>query len=258
MLLIFLALAFVSGITISSLVPLPALIWAWWLVLPLGLLFIWRRDKLLTRAHLCLLFFLLGAMRLALARPSFDENSLVVWNDQGARAMIGDVIEPPEVRAYTTQGRVAVARVRVGNEWRNVHGLALVNAPCGGDVRYGVRIQIYGEPATPFESEDFSYKEYLARQNIHSVVRVYSGAKILERDLGNPLFATLQIARPRAQNHSGDFSGTCRVLARRHFARRRVRHSARFTRCVQRNEHRAHRRHTRTRDEFANGRTWRD
>jgi len=198
MLLIFLALAFVSVITISSLVPLPALIWAWWLLVPLGLLIIWRRDSLLTRAHLCLLFFMLGAMRLALARPTFDENSLVVWNDQGARAMIGDVIEPPEVRDYTTQVRVAIARVRVGNEWRTVTGLALVNAPREGDVRYGDRIQIYGEPATPFESEDFSYKEYLARQNIHSVVRVYSGAKILERDLGNPFFATLYKLRDHA------------------------------------------------------------
>jgi competence protein ComEC len=145
-----------------------------------------------------LLFFLLGAMRLALARPTFDENSLVVWNDRGARAMIGDVIEPPEVRDYTTQVRVAVARVRVGNEWRDVHGLALVNAPREGDVRYGDRIQIYGEPTTPFASEDFSYKEYLARQNIHSVVRVYSGAKILERDLGNPFFAALYQLRDHA------------------------------------------------------------
>ncbi|MBI5304436.1 MAG: ComEC/Rec2 family competence protein [Chloroflexi bacterium] len=200
MLLIYLALAFVVGITLSSLIALPALIWAWWLFFPLGLLLIWRRDPCLTRAHLCLLLFLLGALRLALARPTFDENALVAWNDKGARAMIGDVIDPPEIRDYSTQVRIAITRVRIGNDWCAVNGLALVNAPRESDVRYGDRIQIYGEPTTPPEFEDWSYKEYLARQGIHSLVRIYSGVKTLERDQGNPFFAALYAVRDRAHD----------------------------------------------------------
>ncbi|MBI5650620.1 MAG: ComEC/Rec2 family competence protein [Chloroflexi bacterium] len=198
MLLVFFALAFTAGIAISALIPLPALAWAWWLVLPIGLLLIWWRDPILVRAHFVLLFFILGATRYAFARPTFDENSLATWNDRGARALIGDVIDPPEVRDYTTQVRLAVTRVREGDAWRAVSGLALVNAPREGDVRYGDRLQVYGEPATPPEFEDWSYKEYLARQNIHSLVRVYGGVKILERDQGNPFFAALYAFRDRA------------------------------------------------------------
>jgi len=198
MLLVFFALALVAGIAIATLIPLPALVWAWWLALPLGLLLIWRRDPILVRAHFILLFFILGATRYAFARPTFDENSLANWNDRGARALIGEVIEPPEVRDYSTQIRLAVTRVRDGDAWREVSGLALVNAPREGDVRYGDRIQVYGEPATPPEFEDWSYKEYLARQNIHSRVRVYGSVKILERDLGNPFFAALYAFRDRA------------------------------------------------------------
>ena len=198
MLLVFFALALVAGIAIATLIPLPALVWAWWLALPLGLLLIWRRDPILVRAHFILLFFILGATRYAFARPTFDENSLANWNDRGARALIGEVIEPPEVRDYSTQIRLAVTRVRDGDAWREVSGLALVNAPREGDVRYGDHIQVYGEPATPPEFEDWSYKEYLARQNIHSRVRVYGSVKILERDLGNPFFAALYAFRDRA------------------------------------------------------------
>lgn len=198
MLLIYLALAWAAGIAIAALVPLSVNLWAWWLFLPLGLLFIWRRDPLLRRAHLCLLCFLLGALRLAFAQPTFDENSLVAFNDHGARALIGDVIDPPEVRDRSTQLRVAITRVREGNTWREVSGLALVQAPREVDARYGDRIQIYGEPATPPEFEDFSYKDYLARQNIHSLIRVYGEVKILERDKGNPFFAALYAFRDRA------------------------------------------------------------
>ncbi len=79
----------------------------------------------------------------------------------------------PEVRDYNTRAHLSVSRIRVQNEWREVAGLALVIMPREADIRYGDSIQIFGEPATPPEFDDFSYKDYLARQGIHSLVRVY-------------------------------------------------------------------------------------
>jgi len=199
-LLVYLAAAWAIGIAIASVVSIPIAAWAWWLGLPAGLLLIWWRDPWLRRVHLCLLVLLLSALRYTAALPptEWHDDALAFYNDRGALLLVGDVIEPPDVRDRSTHVRLAVTRIRVANAWRAVSGLALVQAPRETAARYGDQLQVYGEPATPFESEDFSYKNYLARQGIHSLVRVYGGVKILARDQGNPFFAALYAFKVRA------------------------------------------------------------
>ena len=196
--LVSLALAFAAGIAIATQFNLPLSIWLWWLILPLGLLLIWRRDSLLRRAHLCLLVFLLAALRYTAALPHFDDHSLATYNDRGTMLIVGVVADYPDVRDRATQLRLTVTRIRIENVWREVSGVALVQVPRETDARYGDQLQVFGEPTTPFESEDFSYKDYLARQGIHSVVRVYGAVKILARDQGSPVFAALYAFRDRA------------------------------------------------------------
>ncbi len=198
MLLTYIALAFAAGIAVASVISLPLIVWVWWLSLPLGLLLIWRRDPLLRRAHLCLLVFFLAAIRYTAALPQFDDHALATYNDRGALLLVGVISDYPDVRDYATNLRVAVTRIRIDNVWRDVSGDALVQVPRETDARYGDQLQVFGEPATPFESEDFSYKDYLARKGIHSIVRVYGGVKILARDQGNPFYAALYAFRDRA------------------------------------------------------------
>jgi competence protein ComEC len=198
MLLVYLAAAAAAGILAAQAARFPWPLWAWWFVLPAGLLLLWRRDAALRRLHWCLLFFLLAGLRYTAALPSFDEHSLARLNDAGPVTLVGDVVDPPVVHDRLADVRLAVARARVGREWRDVTGLALVQVPRETGVRYGDRLEVYGEPATPFESPDFSYKDYLARQGIFSVVRVYGGVTVLARDQGHPFFAALYAFRDRA------------------------------------------------------------
>ncbi len=198
MLLVYFAAAWALGIAVASVISLPIGVWVWWLILPIGLFVIWRRDPLLRRAHLCLLVFLLAAIRYTLALPQFDERALANLNDHGAILLVGDVVAPPDVRDYSTHLRLSVTRARIENTWREVAGLALVQAPRENAARYGDQIQVFGEPTTPPEFEDFSYRDYLARQGIHSLVRVYGEVKILARDQGSPFFAALYAFRDRA------------------------------------------------------------
>lgn len=199
--LIYLAAAWAIGIAIASIVPLPLAVWVWWLILPVGLFLIWRHYLVLRTAHLCLLVFLLSAIRYVIALPpsEWQPTDLAFYNDHGTMLMIGNVVDPPDVRDRTTQVRLAVTRVRVDNReaWHDVSGLALLQAPRETDVRYGDQLQVFGEPTTPPVLEDFSYKDYLARQGIHSLVRVYGGVKTLARDQGNPFFAALYAFRDR-------------------------------------------------------------
>jgi competence protein ComEC len=198
MLLVYLAVAWAAGLAVAAQVPLPTILWGWWLILPIGLLLIWRRDPLLRRVHLLLLVFLLAALRYTIALPTFDEHALASFNDRGALTLVGDVIAPPEVRDRATNVRLAVTRVRAGSVWHDVSGVALLQSPRETDVRYGDHVQVYGELATPPEFADFSYKEYLARQGIHSLIRTFGNVRILERDQGNPFFAALYAFRDRA------------------------------------------------------------
>lgn len=197
MLLVYLAAAWSAGIALAALLPFPLELWAVWLLLPVGLLLIWRHDPLLRRVHVFLLFLLLGALRYTVALPRFDDRSLASFNDRGAVLMVGQVIDPPEVRDRTTNVRVAVTRVRLDKDWRDISGVALLQAPRETDVRYGDQLQVYGEPTTPPADEDFSYKDYLARQDVHSLIR-FSSVTVLARDQGNPFFATLYAFRDRA------------------------------------------------------------
>ncbi len=200
MLLIYFAVAWTLGIATASFILLPIELWAWWLVLPMGLLVIWRRDSILRIVHICFLIFLLGAMRYTIALPPSDwqETDLAFYNERGSMLLIGDVIHPPEQRDRTTHIRLSVTRVRAENIWHDVTGLALVQAPRETDARYGDQLQLFAEPQTPPVFDDFSYKDYLARQGIHSLVRFYGNVRILARDQGNPFFAALYDFRDRA------------------------------------------------------------
>lgn len=200
MLLIYFAVAWTLGIAAASLIVLPIEVWAWWLVLPIGLLVIWRRDSILRVVHMCFLIFLLGAMRYTMALPpsEWKETDLAFYNERGSMLLVGNVIEPPEQRDRTMHIRLAVTRVRAENVWHDVTGLALVQAPRETDARYGDQLQLFAEPQTPPVLDDFSYKDYLARQGIHSLVRFYGNVRILARDQGNPFFAALYDFRDRA------------------------------------------------------------
>lgn len=199
MTLVYFALAFAAGIAVAAQFALPLAVWVWWLILPLGLLLIWRRDPLLRRAQLCLFIFFLAAIRYTIALPRPDDQALVTYNDHGPLLLVGTVADYPDVRDRTTNLRFSVIRVRFENVWHEVSGTALLQVPHETDVRYGDQLQILGEPTTPPEFEDFSYKDYLARQDIHSLVRTYgSTVRILARDQGNPFFAALYALRDRA------------------------------------------------------------
>lgn len=201
MLLVLLSTSFVVGILAASLARLPLLTWALWLALPLASLYLFR-DHSHRRANFCVLAFLLGAMRFTIAVPGTDvpaaSLSLASLNERGAITLTGQITEPPDIRDRSTQLRVSMQHVATEEKARDLTGDALVIVPRELEVQYGDVIEFSGEPTTPFETEDFSYKDYLARQGIHSLVRVKGEVKILARGQGNLFFAWLYALRNHA------------------------------------------------------------
>ena len=200
MTLVYLTLAWLAGIALAKAINLP------WQVLPvLGLaaflgLLLWRENARVRLGAACGLMLALGAGRLLLAAPRFDETSLATYNDVGWVTLEGVVVGEPDEREHYTNLRVRAERLTLpdGAELQ-VEGVALVKADRYPEHHYGDRVQVEGVLETPPVFEEFSYKEYLARQGIHSLIR-RAQVTLLAGNQANPLAYHLFAFKRRAQS----------------------------------------------------------
>jgi competence protein ComEC len=198
------AVAWLAGIALAKEIGLP------WQVLPvLGLLaffilLLWRENPRVRLIAACVLFLAAGAGRFLLAVPHFCETSLATYNDIGWVTLEGVVVgEPDERETYTN--------LRVRAEWLvlpegapsgtpggvelNVDGLALVKADRYPERSYGDRVLVEGMLETPPVLEDFSYRDYLARQGIHSMMRRAEVTLLAERQASPLLYVLFRFKR---------------------------------------------------------------
>lgn len=196
MILIYFAAAWIGGIALAKVVNLP------WQALPvvgltafLGLL-LWRDSRHVQLGSLCILALALGATRLLLAVPHFDAASLATYNDAGWVDLEGVVVGEPDEREHYTNLRVRAERLTLpdGTE-REVEGLALVKADRYPQRRYGDRVRIEGLLETPPVFEGFSYRDYLARQGIHSLIRRAEVTFLAENEANRLLYHLFEFKR---------------------------------------------------------------
>jgi competence protein ComEC len=173
MTLIYLGCAWLVGIFFGSLLHLPSGFVGLLTLLPLASLLLWREDQRVRLISVCFLSLLLGILRFnASAAPQgFDEGHLAHYNDQGWVRIEGTVSGEPDVRDTYTNLRVVAAKIEVEDQEHRVAGTVLVRAPRYPEYDYGDQLEIEGLLETPPELEDFSYREYLARQGIYSILR---------------------------------------------------------------------------------------
>ncbi|MBN1978355.1 MAG: DNA internalization-related competence protein ComEC/Rec2 [Anaerolineae bacterium] len=202
------AVAWLAGIALAEEIGPP------WQVLPvLGLLaffvlLLWRENPRARLIAACALFLAAGAGRFLLAAPHFDETSLATYNDVGWVTLEGVVVGEPDERETYTNLRVRAERLALpggalpgtpDGVALDVEGLALVKADRYPERSYGDRVLVDGMLETPPVLEDFSYKDYLARQGIHSMVRRAKVTLLAERQ-ANPLLYMLFRLKRRAQS----------------------------------------------------------
>ena len=182
-------LAWLIGIWGAARITLPTVA----LGIAAGAILTWRMPK----PHwffVLALAAILGALRFNLAQPHFDQTALVTYNDQPKSVIVGGIIAAePDARDTYTNLRVEADHLLISNldgVTRTVRGLVLVQAPPFTDFRYGDRVRTEGKLKTPTNMGDFDYREYLARQDVYSIMsrpRVMS----LARDQGFAPFAWL-------------------------------------------------------------------
>ncbi len=155
------------------------------------------RRRNVRRLSLCLAAAGLGMAHHSAALQPFRPDQLAFYNDRGTAVLEGIVSAPPERRENALRLKVSVRFWQRGEISRAVQGEALVYTERYADVRYGDSLRIRGAPQTPPTFDAFSFRDFLARQGIHTVV-LNAEISVLERDQGDPSAAALYHLRAEA------------------------------------------------------------
>jgi competence protein ComEC len=142
----------------------------------------------------------LGALRYRASQPVIDPGFIAWYNDSEAEMVLtGKVSEPPDVRDRYQLVRVQTEQLRTADDilHSEVSGLLLARSYEGDGFRYGDRVVLRGELVTPPENEEFSYRDYLARQGVYSYMP-YAEIALLEPGQGNGLKAAIYGYRENA------------------------------------------------------------
>jgi competence protein ComEC len=179
--LLWVSLAFIAGILFASLVSLPAFVF---LILSgtilMAVFLLHRRVPLIPFSAItyflitfCLITFSFGAVRYQLAQSSTTPDDLHFYNDREYDLLVtGWLVEPPDYRDTYTNLRIRAEAVDTGDGDYPVDGLVLVRVGKNQTYQYGDRLRFRGRLATPPEDEDFSYRDYLAREGMLSYMPI--------------------------------------------------------------------------------------
>jgi competence protein ComEC len=194
-------LAWLTGIWGASRIALPTIALGFAVgVAIVGIILTWRAPKP-RWVFVLALAAMLGALRFNLAQPHFDQTTLATYNDQlKPVAVEGVVAAEPDVHDAYTNLRVEADRLTLADQpTRTVKGLVLVQAPPFSDFRYGDRVRAEGKLQTLTDTSDFSYRDYLARQGVYSIMS-RPRVTVLARDQGFAPLAWLFAFKARAKN----------------------------------------------------------
>ena len=182
--LLWIAFSFITGIITASLFSISTYFWSG-IALVLGLLIILIRlprisnngiSKFLLRFPLpafVLLFFFAGAAWYQFHQPNIDAFHIAFYNDRDYEMLVtGTLAEPPDYRDTYTNLRLNVQAVDSGSDDLPVSGVLLVRVPQNQIYEYGQRVRVRGQLKTPPENEDFSYRDYLARDGVYSYMSI--------------------------------------------------------------------------------------
>lgn len=191
-------IAWMVGIALARWLGLSWLIVAIVIVPAAAALWLYRHNPHIRWGAILALALIAGISRFQLAQPKIDEDHLAFYNDSATPLRItGVVIDEPDVRDHYINLRLRAESLVIEGESRPVEGLVLVRAPRYPERFYGDRLTVTGDLETPPVFEDFSYKDYLARFGIHSMMR-RPQVEHLQSHQGNPFWAAMLVFKRQA------------------------------------------------------------
>ena len=143
-----------------------------------------------------LLLLSFGAWRILPAPPP-SPDQLSYYNERGSITITGVINSMPERSGSTSRAHFRAQTVtREDGISLSVSGLALLELPAG-DWAYGDLLELTCSPETPPDGTRFSYRDYLDRQGIRTLIS-YPQARWLGTGEANPLLSLLYSFRLQA------------------------------------------------------------
>lgn len=159
--LFYFCISFIIGIFIESITKIPQFfLWAFLFLdfLAIFVFLIIRKDNLLITGF-CILFLIIGILRVQIAEFNVANDKLSKFNNTGIITLTGEISSEPDVRDTSQK-----LKVKVGNS------AVLITTSRYPEYKYLDRIKITGKLETPSETPEFSYKNYLMKDGIYSVM----------------------------------------------------------------------------------------
>jgi len=166
------AIPWMAGILLAKVTTLT--LWQWLFLAALSFSGVWlARQPHLRLVHLGVLLLCLGATRLSLNQRIIPAQHIAHLNDdEDPLILYGIICADPQRRASSVRAELCVQRARLSNETisHNAEGRVLLYTHRETDLSYGDRVRTFGHLSTPPSFETFSYADYLARQDIYSLM----------------------------------------------------------------------------------------
>jgi competence protein ComEC len=108
--------------------------------------------------------------------PPADSSPLAWYNNRGDYSLVGTISAPPEIRTDDIRNEIKFSELTdlsstdALTSTRRISSSALVTLPRWSQWQYGDQLMFFGSPRTSSIFPGFSYKDYLARQGIESVI----------------------------------------------------------------------------------------
>ena len=199
MTLLYLCLSCIAGVYLGSVLRIPTEVALLAAILPAAVALLWWRQAGVRTIALCGLALLAGLARYPAAVPPSTPQALAYYNGKGTLTVRAQVVEDPDVRDRLVYLKASASQVRLGENWQPVSGLLQVYVPLYPRYHYGDGLELLGRLEEPPVFEDFSYKDYLARQGIYSLM-TRPRITLLSSNGGNPLLAAVYALKHRAQD----------------------------------------------------------
>ena len=210
--LLWLSITFFAGLVLGSVVNASWLIWLGAIIVSILLAiseFLWSKNKKANARYrqwrqvcplplgVVLAFFFIGLIRYP-AMPQWTPQDLAYYNDAGSVTLVAHIAAMPEEDGRTTRVLLEMEQLIPSNGIpQPLHGQVLADLSGSTAWQYGDQLRITGNPQTPSSDETFSYKDYLQRRDIYTLLDV-SQVKLLESNRGNLFWSLLYKLRQSA------------------------------------------------------------
>ena len=153
-----------------------------------------RSLRALSWAVLAAVLLVGGAWHYDATLPATEPGGIARYNDLPDDAapvrFRGVVSGEPDERGASVRLRLSAREVFDDGRWQDTSDGVLMRAPLFPRYEYGDLLEVIGKLETPPASEEFDYRDYLARHGVYSTI-AYPKATLLATDQGNRLRAGL-------------------------------------------------------------------